>query len=147
MTDFDDGDSVSTLEDPVSGPGSRYYALVTDDFDLSPAELRILEDACRLMDMVAALEVEWERIGCPFTALGSTKQPVIHPLIQEIRVTRTSIAGLLKALKLPAEGDPDEVTVRIPLTRSRESGSRPMTRSEVGRLGASARWDSRRGRV
>lgn len=74
---------------------------ITARWDLRPDELRVLEDACREMDLVDALA--GKLADMPVTAVGSTGQLVVNPLVQEIRQHRTVTAALLKQLKLPEE--------------------------------------------
>jgi hypothetical protein len=45
---------------------------------------------------------------CPVMAEGSTGQPVIHPVIQELRVQRAAFAQLVKQLGIPVEDEGSE---------------------------------------
>lgn len=76
----------------------RWNDIVTA-WDLRPDELRILEDACREMDLADALEATLADM--PLTLEGSMGQVVVNPVVQEIRQHRTVVASLLKQLKLP----------------------------------------------
>jgi hypothetical protein len=60
-----------------------------------------LEDAAREADLIAVLATDFA--GEPLTVGGSRGQVVVHPLIPELRQHRTTLAGLLRALKLPDE--------------------------------------------
>ncbi|RTL66813.1 MAG: hypothetical protein EKK42_15605 [Pseudonocardiaceae bacterium] len=108
--------------------GQQLWRSVVETYELNPGELRILADAAGEADMIAALNDEWGRLGRPMTALGSTKQLVAHPIVQELRAHRTTLRQLLGALKLS------------PLDSEDAPLDRPMTRSEVGKLGAAHRW-------
>lgn len=101
---------------------------VTETFDLSATELRILEDACREVDLIEKLEEAlWDPANPqPLTVRGSQGQPVANPLIQEIRQHRQVVKTLLGALKLPEEPAADQ------------SGSG--NRSTSAREAAMARW-------
>lgn len=88
-------------------------------YELRPDELRVLEDACREVDVVERLEVA--TAGGPLTVAGSTGQDVAHPLLQELRHHRGVLMRLLGSLRL---GDAED------------SGSR----SAAGRALVSARW-------
>jgi hypothetical protein len=79
----------------------------------------MVEDACREADLIEAMRGE---LGTQqLTAIGSTGQVVVHPIVQEIRQYRAIIACLLGYLKLPDEDDPGE-------------------RSSSARASAMARW-------
>lgn len=86
------------------GPKSkRLWRSITADFELSAAELRILEDACREIDLVERME---EHIAArDLVVAGSMGQDVAAPMVQEIRQHRATVQKLLAALKLPADED------------------------------------------
>lgn len=92
---------------------------ITGTYSLRPDELRILEDACREMDLIERLEEGL--VGAPLTVKGSTGQPVANPLVSEIRQHRQTVKSLLGSLKLPDD-----------------SGSGAA--SEAARNQANARW-------
>lgn len=94
---------------------------VTGTYELRADELRILEDACREVDLVERLEVELSK--AELVVKGSMGQPVANPLVQEIRQHRQVVKGLLAALKLPDE-----------------DGSVSGSRSSQARAAAQARW-------
>lgn len=94
---------------------------ITSTYRLRPDELRILEDACREVDLVDRLEAAL--IGADLTVRGSQGQPVANPLVQEIRQHRQVVKALLGSLKLPDEDG-----------RAQES------RSSSARAAANARW-------
>lgn len=100
---------------------AKVWRDVTASYELRSDELRVLEDACREIDLVERLEDDLA--GAELTVRGSQGQPVANPLVQEIRQHRTVIARLLGTLKLPeAESAP--------------SGAR----SASARDAANARW-------
>lgn len=77
-----------------------------DDLEPDPRELRLLADACREADMLAALE---ECLAADLAVggvktKGSMGQDVANPLIGECRRSRAQVAALLKQLDL---SDPD----------------------------------------
>lgn len=107
------------------GLGDKALALwsgITDQYDLRPDELRLLEDACREVDVVERLEAELATDT--LTVAGSQGQPVANPLLQEIRQHRGIIARLLAGLKLT------------------DDGSGTGERSAAARSAATARWSS-----
>ena len=103
--------------------------------DLRPDELEILLAACRARDTVDELTAGMS--GQELTTKGSMGQLRIHPLIEERRFQEQAMANLLAKLKLPDD--------TIAETTAFGSNVRPMSRSDVGRLGASARWGNRHG--
>lgn len=74
---------------------------ITDDYELRADELRVLEDACREVDLIERLEKELA--ASDLIVEGSQGQPVASPLVQEIRQHRATLARLFAALKLPAD--------------------------------------------
>src|SRR5690348_12255724 len=88
--------------------GKHAWNTVTSKYELRADELRVLEDACATIDMVAFLTEIWEREGKPILTKGSMGQEVIHPIIGELRAQRAQAARLVAQLKLPddAEGAP-----------------------------------------
>lgn len=114
------------------GPKARHiWTKTLEVYELRIDELRILEDACREVDLVERLEKELRK--APLTVEGSMGQPVSNPLVQEIRQHRSVIQRLLVSLKLP-EGDGGAA--------GDAGGTAPtsMTRSAAARKAAEARW-------
>lgn len=99
----------------------RLWGSISGTYDLRPDELRILEDACREVDIVERLEDEFR--GHPTMVEGSMGQMVVSPLLQELRQHRSIVARLLGQLKLPDEDG-----------RAQESVS------NAARKAAQARW-------
>ena len=97
-----------------------------DKYELRADEVRVLEDAAREADLIAAMESARKRPGFKLIVRGSQGQDVINPLISELRQHRATLAALLRQLKLPDESDT------------------PEARSTSARAAANARW-SRRG--
>lgn len=79
---------------------------ITSAYELRPDECRVLEDACRECDLIDILEAAINDPAEPLTVKGSMGQPVVNPLIAEIRQHRATMAGLLRGLKLPDEAAP-----------------------------------------
>lgn len=129
--------------------GIQLWNSIANRWDLRPDELEILHSACRCRDTIDELTAGMAGEG--LTAKGSMGQPVINPILQERRFQEQAMANLLAKLKLPDDlADAESASVfgndRGPSLRAVAGGSdRPMTRSEVGRKGASARWDGRYG--
>lgn len=107
------------------GPsGTRLWRDVSDAFELRVDELRVLEDACREVDLIERMEDALR--DAPLTATGSTGQVVASPFLQELRQHRALVARLLASLKLPDEDGRQE----------RDAGER----SAHARKAALARW-------
>jgi len=86
--------------------GQKLWKAIVSDYDLEeePHKRRILFDACKVADLVDKLEKAMT--GQPMTVKGSQLQPVIHPLISEVRYQRGLLAQLLARLNFaPAEED------------------------------------------
>lgn len=99
---------------------------ITEVYDLRPDELRILEEACREVDLIDMMEKALSdalKAG-EFTVRGSMGQPVANPLMAEIRQHRGTLQRLLGALKLPDDA------------AEAAEGSR----STAARTAAAARW-------
>ena len=95
-----------SVRGPRFGPaGQAKWEEIVGPYTLRPDELRILEDACREMDLVDKLEEELSKPGTELTVKGSQGQPVANPLVTEIRQHRQTIKTLLGALKLPDEDE------------------------------------------
>ncbi|QXC45211.1 hypothetical protein [Rhodococcus qingshengii] len=91
------------------------------DFTDAPEKLAILEEACRTADVAKRLQAIVDAAD-EIRVRGSQGQPVATPELQELRQCRAQMAQLLKALSCPDDED-------------------TLTRSELGRIGAAARWE------
>lgn len=98
-------------EPPGLGPqGSCLWREISGGFELRVDELRVLEDACREVDLIERLEDALR--DAPLVVTGSQGQPVASPLVQELRQHRSLVARLLAALKLPDEDEQADVRER-----------------------------------
>ena len=88
----------------LAGPGRQLWEQIAGTYELRPDEARVLEDACREADLIE--DLQGERAGAQMVVKGSMGQPVINPLISELRQHRACLAGLLRQLKLPDEDAP-----------------------------------------
>lgn len=114
--------------------GAKLWNDIAGDWDLRPDELEILSAACRTLDLIQSMESELE--GQPRTVRGSQGQPVINPLVSELRFYRQALASHLRALRVQDLPDEDDADV-IPIE------GRKLTRSEAGRIAAMARHHGR----
>lgn len=111
-------------------PGGRaLWNSIAKKYDLRPDEKRILTDACREADLITQMETDFKKSTVMVT--GSMGQPVVNPLIAELRQHRAVLSQLLAKLKLPDEPAAGE-----------ESTGQP-TRSTNARAAANARWSTR----
>lgn len=106
------------------GPKARKkWREIAGAYELRADELRILEDACREIDLVERMQEALDDPDNELLVAGSMGQPVASPLVQEIRQHRALIGRLLSLLKLPDEDN-------------RAAG----LRSESARAAANERW-------
>lgn len=106
--------------------GRRMWRDVTGLYTLRPDELRLLEEACREMDLIERLDAEL--VDAPLMVKGSMGQVVASPLVQELRQHRAILARLFAALRLPDEG---------------ADGAAADDRSQAGRNLIAMRWGRR----
>ena len=85
---------------------SAFWRRVVDKYELRADELRVLEDACREMRLIDEMEEALRESSLMIQ--GSMGQPVMHPLVAEIRQHRNVLASLLRSLKLPDEEGEEE---------------------------------------
>lgn len=97
------------------------------DFSQAPEKELILAQAAHCADTISQIFRILAAAGDDIRVRGSQGQPVLAPEIGELRAQRTQLAALLRALALPS-GDED---------------SEGLSRSDIGRLGAAARWKNR----
>ncbi|MGB0969732.1 MAG: hypothetical protein ACPGVG_02040 [Mycobacterium sp.] len=93
------------------------------DFTDCPETQMVVEEACYIADEINRLRRLVRGAGDDTRVLGSQKQPVSMPEIADLQRNQQILLGMLKSLRLPDDGDG------------------VLTRSQVGRLGALARWD------
>jgi hypothetical protein len=108
----------------LQAAGKSLWSAVTKKYDLRSDELIVLEAACRASDRVVAMEAE--RAGEIMTS-GSMGQPIVHPLIAEVRAHEAQIAGLLAKLKLPDESSEGAVNQNRAAGQSRWAASHGRT--------------------
>jgi hypothetical protein len=84
----------------------RLWSEVAGSYELRGDEFVVLEDACREVDLIDRLEAELASGSLMVT--GSQGQPVVNPIVAEIRQHRGVLSRLLSSLKLtdsPSEGE------------------------------------------
>ena len=105
--------------------GTALYRRITTEYDFStaPERLVLLEEACRCADMVDRLQKIVDGAE-DLRVRGSQGQPVALPEIPELRQHRQQLMSLIRALGCPDDETDDGV----------------LTRSQIGKMGAAARW-------
>ena len=84
----------------LSAGGKALWRDVVATGELRPDLSRILTDCCHEVDLIDALQAALK--GAPHTVRGSQGQPVINPVISELRMHRSTLSTLLRALALAA---------------------------------------------
>jgi hypothetical protein len=79
--------------------GKKLWRETTKTYELRQDELEALKAACGEADLIQRMEDALE--DEPLTVKGSQGQLVAHPLVQELRQHRSTMASLLRGLKLP----------------------------------------------
>jgi hypothetical protein len=122
---------VSGVQPPegLRDKGSELWCRLTAEYDFgaAPEKLLLLEEAARTADMVARLQTIVDEAQ-ELRVRGSQGQPVAMPEVQELRQYRAQLTALVKALALPEE-----------------ESEGAMTRSQLARHAARARWANRTG--
>lgn len=114
-----------TIPQGLGDKARRTWRSITRQYELRADELRMLEDACRTIDLIEKMQVRLDDQVTQLVVKGSTGQPAANPLIQEIRQQRAVLQRLFAALKL---SDVDE------------SAGAAQERSASARDAAAARW-------
>lgn len=89
--------------------GKGLWRRLVARYDFEQGELPLLEQACRALDDVTALEEVVAGEG--MTVAGSRGQPRLNPAVAELRQSRQGFAKLIGALALPNEDDERPMTV------------------------------------
>ena len=125
------GDQIPKAPGGLKREGRKLWRDIQTAYDFAdcPEKTVLLERACRTADVVARLQALVDEAQ-DLRVKGSQGQPAAIPEIGELRQYSALLASLLKSLTLPDEDD------------AGIAGG--LSRSQIGRLGAQARW-SRRG--
>ncbi|MFD6172064.1 hypothetical protein [Streptomyces coeruleorubidus] len=120
-----EGDFHPTPEPPGGlGPqAAQLWRDIVEGQQLRSDELRVLEDACREVDLIERMHIELQT--APLVVKGSMGQDVANPLVQELRQHRGLVARLLASLKLRDEDEEERDA---------------QARQDQGRKAAVARW-------
>lgn len=107
------------MAEPKSAPdglGSEalvFWEAVLASYKLRPDELRLLEDACREIDLIERMNDALGKRKTPMVK-GSMGQQRVNPLYQEVRQHRLALAVILKQLKLPSLDGEGEGEKQLP---------------------------------
>jgi len=85
----------------LQGRGRALWRSILEDYDLSRAELALLREACRTADELEALRSAV--LAAEVLTEGSTKQPVVNKVYDELRKHREALTRLLAAMDLPVD--------------------------------------------
>ncbi|MGI8518635.1 MAG: hypothetical protein ACR2ME_09925 [Acidimicrobiia bacterium] len=106
--------------------GRRLWRDVHRVLTLRPDETELLRRACAALDRVERLEVELS--GLPAMVIGSRGQPVLNPMLGEIRAQEAHLAALLGALDVPESEEAGSVASeraqKAAMTRWKKQGTR-----------------------
>ena len=91
----------STVPAGLGEAGARLWSETVAEYTLRADELEVLRAACAEADLIVRLEAVLA--DAPLTTTGSMGQLVAHPLISELRQHRSTLASLVRGLKLPDE--------------------------------------------
>ena len=86
----------------LKASGKKLWDATTDKYELREDELVVLKDACGEADLIDRMVKELA--SADLTVKGAMGQLVAHPLVQELRQHRATLATLLGKLKLPDDG-------------------------------------------
>lgn len=87
------------------GRGRRFWDAASA-YEFRPDEVELLAEACRMLDAADELRAVVKRDG--LTSTGSKGQTVAHPLLAELRSTRSELRLVFRQLGLPdAAGETD----------------------------------------
>ncbi|MGW0169193.1 hypothetical protein ACWDWT_29070 [Streptomyces sp. NPDC003343] len=99
----------SNAPDGLGEAGLALWTEVVSEFELAPAELALLTQACRTVDELE--DISAALANGPAVVHGSTGQPKASPLFAEARAHRVVLAKLLEQMALP---DADEEEGKTP---------------------------------
>ena len=88
------------VPESLGAAGRRLWRAVVGVYELSPAEVELLRQACRTVDVLDRLDVEL--LDEPLTVTGSTGQPRANPLLASSAEQRRTLAGLMRDLSADA---------------------------------------------
>jgi phage terminase small subunit len=109
----------------LGAAGRAFWRSIVAAYELSPAEVAMLAQACRVIDLLERIDAQL--VAEDLTVAGSRGQERAHPLLTAAVEQRRSLESLTNALSLPM---PNEIEGR--------------RRSPAATAAAQARWRERR---
>jgi hypothetical protein len=94
------------------------------DFSGSPETVAVIEEACYLADEIKRLRDIIRKAGADTRVSGYNGQPVSMPEMTDLQRNQQLLLSMLKAIRVDDDGD-------------------KLTRSQLGVMGADARWRNR----
>ena len=102
------------------GRGRQFWREIVGVYDLREDEMQLLREACRMLDQADQLHA-----AADSTVVDTSKGPVVHPALIELRQLRMELRRTLGALGLP------------------EDAGDGLAKARAGRRAAQARWANR----
>lgn len=103
--------------------GSAFWRELHEALEFEPKESALVLEACRVLDVIDELVGVLERDGS--MTKGSAGQPVVHPVVAEIRQQQQTFGRLMGLVRLPED---EQAADRFRTARAK--------------AGAAARWQS-----
>lgn len=86
----------------LKAPGAKLWESTLEQYELSDAELAILEEACRCRDRIKQLDRVLDEQG----VMAESSQGIrVHPALTEVRQQRLLLARLMATLSIPPLDD------------------------------------------
>jgi hypothetical protein len=88
-----------TAPQSLDAAGTRLWREVTRYYDLAPHELELLRQACRVVDVLARIDVTL--MDSELVVEGHAGQPRAHPMLAASAVQREVLDALFRSMGLP----------------------------------------------
>lgn len=114
--------------------GRRLWLAVVDDYNLDGQGLELLAQACRTVDVIAALDAV---VAAEGTMSTSSQGPRVHPALVESRQQRSTLRQLVGSLGLDLD-DEDVDPAASAMARSNQARMAARARHGSGGFGGAA---------
>lgn len=104
--------------------GRAFYVSTLADYDLSAAELLILEQVCRQLDTLEALR---DAVQFDGTMIRTNQGQRPHPALSEIRQLQLALARCVAQLALPDPTTGDATVQTLTTSRAKRAASKRWT--------------------
>lgn len=118
----------------LKSAGKGLWRAVVDEYDLDGQGLELLAQACRTVDVIAALDAVVAREG---TMSTSSQGPRVHPALVESRQQRMALRQLVGSLGLDLEDEDVDPAVSA-MARSDQARAAARARHGSGGFGGAA---------